>query len=126
MTIENLPAEFQPAKTFAAGKTAYLVQLTDEQVASVTPIVVGRVQSPEERQVQQSQRKIEAQLWKEGLQARLAKAHPALQPVIAHHSPYLHTFLISYTCEGCDRGAYADDDPEWPCSTIELILEGLD
>jgi hypothetical protein len=55
---------------------------------------------------------------------RLATAHPALLPVIELHSPELSEYG-TVSCQGCDAGAYAEDDPEWPCSTIELILDGL-
>ena len=51
--------------------------------------------------------------------ARLALAHPALHPVIELHSPDEYE-----ECQGCDGGP--DYRGEWPCRTIELILEGLD
>lgn len=25
------------------------------------------------------------------------------------------------TCRGCDVGSYAEDDPDWPCTTWELL-----
>lgn len=30
-----------------------------------------------------------------------------------------------WDCKGCDSGSHAEDDPEWPCSTAELIAERL-
>lgn len=28
---------------------------------------------------------------------------------------------VSWQCDGCDQGPYANDLPEWPCSTVELV-----
>lgn len=50
------------------------------------------------------------------LEQSLAAAHPALQPIIKLHSNNGHG-----DCNGCDGGP--DYSGEWPCRTIELILE---
>ena len=108
----------------APGKTGYLIQVTNEQLkdAIVWPFTIP---TPEEQAAAKLERAREAARERLRVEQRLAKAHPALQPVIAHHSPAEHGFLYSWTCKGCDTGAYAEDSPEWPCSTLELILEGL-
>lgn len=56
----------------------------------------------------------------EVLAALAAVTDPILRAVIDHHArdpedPY---------CQGCDQGCRCDA-PEWPCSTIVLICEGL-
>ena len=105
-------------------KTGYLVQITDEDLATaqVWPVTIP---TAEERAAAKLERAREAARERLQVEQRLAQAHPALQPVIAHHSPAEHGFLYSWTCKGCDTGAYAEDSPSWPCSTLELILEGL-
>lgn len=103
---------------FTAGKQGYLMQFTDEQLASVTPITFL---GAEDLAAARAQRKAETQAYARSVDVRLMAAHPALQPVIAHHC---HD-EDGNGCNGCDAGAYAEDTPEWPCSTIELILEGL-
>jgi len=118
MDAANLPAYTGPMVT--AGKQGYLVQLTNEQVASVWPV---RTLSPE---VQLFNREVALERARQevaNITMRLATAHTALAPVIDLHSPK-ESYGGLY-CTGCDAGAYAEDDPEWPCRTIELILDGL-
>lgn len=46
---------------------------------------------------------------------------PILVKVIEHHTPDMSDYDDYPWCEGCDPGAYAEDNPDWPCSTIGLI-----
>jgi hypothetical protein len=109
-------------KPVRVSKQGYLVQVTNDQLqeATVWPV---QVLPPE---VVAFNREVELERTRQTIAQttmRLATAHPALAPVIDHHSPE-NTGYGLY-CMGCDAGAYADDSPEWPCSTIELILDGL-
>jgi hypothetical protein len=104
-------------------KQGYLVQVTNEQLqeAKMWPV---QVLPPE---VVAFNREVELERTRQTVTQttlRLATAHPALLPVIELHSPELSEYG-TVSCQGCDAGAYAEDDPEWPCSTIELILDGL-
>lgn len=55
----------------------------------------------------------------------LAKAtDPTLRAVLKHHAPVKDHYRYPY-CSGCDCGAYAIEDPPWPCSTIDLIRKNL-
>jgi hypothetical protein len=103
-------------------KQGYLVQVTNEhlQEATVCPV---RVLSDEEAEANRAAAQERDRQYVTQTTMRLATAHPALAPVIDHHSPE-NTGYGLY-CMGCDAGAYADDSPQWPCSTIELILDGL-
>jgi len=101
-------------------KKGYLVQFTNEQLSCVTPV---QVLPPE---VQAFNREVALERARQEVAAvtlRLATAHTALAPVIDLHSPEVSRGGLY--CLGCDAGAYAEDDPEWPCRTIELILDGL-
>ena len=108
---------------FTLGKQGYLVCITDEQLglAEVWPVtqVSAEAQAAvrKERELQQRQRLIT-------LTARLALAPEALHPIIELHSPGTQSWSLD-ECQGCDAGAYAEESPEWPCRTINLILEGL-
>jgi hypothetical protein len=117
----DLTADPQAPVVFAK-KQGYLVQVTNEQLqdADVWPV---KVLTPEERDKQLAA--LREQQMQEVAQTtlRLATAHPALMPVIDLHSP--ENTRYGLYCGGCDAGAYAGDSPEWPCSTIELILDGL-
>lgn len=108
-------------KDFTAGKQGYLVQVTDEQLAMGFQVFPVRILSAEDLEAARKLRRSEDLAYCAGVQARLTQAAPALQPVIAHHR---HD-EDGRSCLGCDAGSYAEDSPEWPCSTIELILEGL-
>ena len=54
----------------------------------------------------------------------LTEMGAVLSKVIEHHAPASHT-SGGPGCTGCDNGAYAEDDPEWPCSTIILIAREM-
>lgn len=114
-----LPPQFQPAKQ------GYLVQVTREELglgpATVFPFWSLGVEGAEELAAARTARMAEAKARIAGTTARLALAHPALHPVIELHSPNERE-----ECLGCDAGDYAETSPQWPCSTIELILEGLE
>lgn len=99
-------------------KIGYLVCISDEQLATVYPV---RGWSPEEQAADDAAAQERNRTYVEEIYARLATAHESLQPVIAHH--WRDTYG---ECRGCDAGSYAESDPDWPCSTIELILEGLE
>lgn len=45
--------------------------------------------------------------------------------VAALHSPVTSRRWQLY-CNGCDAGSYAEDSPEWPCTTALLIADELD
>lgn len=45
-----------------------------------------------------------------------------LREVLDHHGPCVYETESWAHCAGCDPGAYAEDDPEWPCSTWLLIM----
>jgi hypothetical protein len=107
----------------SVSKQGYLVQITDEQLADIRPF---RVYSEEEIAEAREKMKAEAAAKLVRLRARLSRADPALKPIIDHHRPKDRWLLLGeWSCKGCDAGAYAEDSPEWPCSTIELILEGV-
>jgi predicted thioredoxin/glutaredoxin len=99
-------------------KQGYLVRLTDEQAADVWPV---EVLTPEEQELARKVERVQSERLLEEYRERLAKADPALQPIIEHH-----WVDERWTCQGCDAGSYAEDSPDWPCSTIDLILEGLE
>lgn len=100
-----------------AEKHGFLVKLTGEQLqnAEVFPV---QLLPPEVVAQNRVNRLAEAQARIAGVQARLALAHPALHPIIELHSP-----TESLECGGCDGGP--DYGGDWPCRTIELILEGI-
>lgn len=98
-------------------KQGYLVSITNDQLADVYPV---RVLSPEEQQAAQEEATERSRQYVAGITARLATAHPTLHPVIDLHSCDQYG-----ECDGCDSGAYAESNANWPCRTIELILEGL-
>jgi hypothetical protein len=77
-------------------------------------------QSSDDFKARQAARKAEHAAKIEAINARLQKAPAALQPIIAHHSRSGYD-----ECAGCDAGAYAESGADWPCSTIDLILDGL-
>jgi hypothetical protein len=117
----DLTADPQAPVVFAK-KQGYLVQVTNDQLqdAQVWPVEV----LPPEEWAAAKATELERQRQEVAQTTlRLATAHPALMPVIDLHSPE-NTGYGLY-CMGCDAGAYADDSPEWPCRTIELILDGL-
>jgi hypothetical protein len=45
-----------------------------------------------------------------------------LRAVIELHTPHWSAW---WHCEGCDLGIHAQDWPDWPCSTVQLIAEQL-
>lgn len=52
--------------------------------------------------------------------------NPGLQPVIDLHAPHAPNHGAPWTwivCNGCDWGAYAEEPPDWPCTTITTIAE---
>lgn len=106
-------------KDLQVAKTGYLVRVTNEQLEA-WPFTIP---SPEERAANRAAAAVENAKLKAGLEAQLAQAHPALQPVIALHKP--EGYSGGWKCEGCDAGTYAEDSADWPCSTIDLILDGL-
>lgn len=100
-----------------AQKQGYLVQITDgdlenAQVYPWQPVDPKKLAEARAYSLEQTKARIA------GITARLALAHPALHPVIELHHPDEHE-----ECQGCDGGP--DYRGEWPCRTIELILEGL-
>jgi hypothetical protein len=102
---------------FTVGKSGYLISTTDQQIAEVFPV---RLLSPEEVAADKAETERWNREYTEGIHARLALAHPALQPIIKLHSPDQYQW-----CNGCDPGDYAESSPHWPCSTIDLILDSL-
>lgn len=60
----------------------------------------------------------------EVLAALAAVTDPILRAVIDHHARDTKDSYWSRNCQGCDQGCSCDV-PEWPCSTIVLICEGL-
>ena len=94
-------------------KPAYLVKLTDEQVADIYPVASGPYDTREDRE---KRRREEAwdrlKSW-----VRIMRDSPdALRKVIILHSPSEWG-----ECQGCDGGP--DYSGDWPCRTIELIQE---
>lgn len=107
-------------------KQGYLVMLTDEQVADAREFRAARALTPEEVAAAREKMRAEAARELVRIRARLSLADPALKPIIDLHSPEDRYLLLGeWSCKGCDSGAYAETEPEWPCSTIELILEGV-
>lgn len=106
-----------PFGSLTAGKQGYLVQVTNEQLglADVWPV---RILPPEVAAVNRTIRLAEAKVRIAGITARLALAPAALHPIIELHCP-----TEDEECQGCDGGP--DYSGDWPCRTIELILEGL-
>lgn len=112
---------------FTVGKQGYLVRITDDQLgmAEVWPV---EVLSPEAEEAARKERELEQRQRLINITARLALAPEALHPIIELHSPDQEGIgsLSWETCTGCDAGAYAESSPDWPCRTIDLILEGLE
>lgn len=52
----------------------------------------------------------------------LEASGPVLRAVVELHAPVWSTW---WHCDGCDLGVHAEDTPDWPCSTVELIAEQL-
>lgn len=109
-----------PPVPVTAGKQGYLVKLTHEQLEDHVEVWPVQPVSPEELAIARTVRLAEAKARIAGTTARLALAHPALHPIIELHSPDEEE-----SCQGCNAGSYAEFPPDWPCRTIELILEGL-
>ncbi len=51
----------------------------------------------------------------------------ALAATLALHVPIdrMYSSPEHNSCQGCDAGSYAEDDPDWPCSTIRVIAAAL-
>lgn len=110
----------------SVAKQGYLVSYSTEQLedAQVWPVYLTSPLSAEEQAARRNAELAEAKARITGITARLALANPALHPIIEHHRP--GTGVFNYDeCQGCDAGQHAEEGPAWPCSTIELILEGL-
>lgn len=54
--------------------------------------------------------------------ALLAATDGPLRAVVELHSP---TWSTWWHCDGCDFGGWAEDTPDWPCRTVELIAGQL-
>lgn len=119
----DLARDNDEVQTFTASKQGYIVMVTNEELANaeVWPV---RILSPEEREARNKAAREQLKLEVAEVKARLGKADPALAPIIAHHAPLISGYA-GLSCTGCDAGAYAEEAPEWPCSTIDLILDGL-
>lgn len=53
--------------------------------------------------------------------------NPALRDVVELHKPQ-DAYPSGYPtggplCFGCDMGPYAEDNADWPCSTVKVIAE---
>ena len=62
------------------------------------------------------------------LGVKVNRARAALRAVVELHAPVPHTLhgnLIRNVCEGCDAGAYAEESPDWPCSTVQAVAREL-
>lgn len=79
--------------------------------------MVGRRATPEEIAATNARLK-EREAAEEAMVAELA-AHTdvATTAILGLHTKESHEYGFS-TCTGCDRGSYAEDDPDWPCRTI--------
>ena len=80
--------------------------------------VYASLNAPDPEATAQYKAKREAE--RAALLVRLGHAHTELRPIIALHTPDKWG-----ECQGCDYGGYEGEKPDWPCSTIDLILEGL-
>ena len=111
----NLPLQegMTTIPAFTADKPAYLVKLTDEQVAEVHPVTPGPYDTQEDREKRQREEAWDRlKSW-----VRIMRDSPgALRKVIILHSPSEWG-----ECQGCDGGP--DYSGDWPCRTIELIQE---
>ena len=105
------------------GRQGYLVMVT-RGVTTTSPVTIGRAVTLEERIAQQSAHQARADELRNSIRIRLAAAHPALQPIIEHHAPEPDRYW-GYDCAGCDGGGNDEYEASWPCSTINLILDGL-
>lgn len=105
------------------GKRGYLVMVTGD-VATSAPVTIGRVITFEERIAQQAAHQARADARRADTQARLSAAHPALRPIIEHHTPEPDGYW-GYDCAGCDGGGNDEYEASWPCSTIDIIVKGL-
>lgn len=58
---------------------------------------------------------------------RLSGPLVAIRAVVEHHEPVERGGVLF--CEGCDagsaKGAYDEEPPTWPCSTVETIAKHL-
>lgn len=50
--------------------------------------------------------------------------NPLARDLARLHRPVERAGATRY-CHGCDAGAYAEDDPDWPCESAELVLKHL-
>jgi len=100
----------QPAR-----KQGYAIQLTDEQMADMHPITLGRVIPAAERAARLAGEQA----------ARLAEQHELLSqaPEVLHPVIRLHSPSDYGECQGCDGGP--DYSGDWPCRTIEMVQAGL-
>lgn len=108
-------------KDLTVGKVGYLVRMTGADLVEAVPF---QVLAPEDAQANRAAALERDRQYVGEVTARLALAHPALHPIIEHHSP--ENSGLGLWCQGCDEGAHADDSPAWPCSTIDLIRAGLE
>ena len=122
--IEEMNTQPLPDLKVNLQKHGYLVSITDEQLGLAEVWPVTQV-SPEAQAAARKERELEQRQRLITLTARLALAPEALHPIIELHSPGTQSWSLD-ECQGCDAGAYAEEAPEWPCRTINLILEGLD
>jgi hypothetical protein len=55
--------------------------------------------------------------------------NPVLQAVVELHAPQdtyqSGTPTGGPLCFGCDMGPYAEDNADWPCSTVKVITSAL-
>lgn len=54
--------------------------------------------------------------------ALVAATDGPLRAVVQLHAPHWSHW---WQCDGCDLGTHAEDRPDWPCRTVELVAEQL-
>lgn len=80
-------------------------------------------QAAEERRREEWRREKEAaqpQLHTDLAWLQSPERDPITRAMVAHHRPDEYD---PDGCAGCDPGSYAEDAPEWPCSTIEALMK---
>lgn len=91
-------------------KYGVTLRFTDEQLNGPPPL----------SQEQQERYAAEDEAREQHLRTGLSRAPRELDLIIDLHRDR------EGQCRGCDEGYHADEAPEWPCSTIELIADTYD
>lgn len=138
LLVRPLPDEPEtpPTVTTDLSRNAICITLSAEHLADYGPRKAGP-ETREEWEARQAEERQEAdelaEAWRlyEAAMERIPalidrvggfKVGAAARAVWDLHAPVGDTYP---TCKGCDPGSYAEDDPAWPCSTVEAIAKAM-